>query len=398
MSIATDSTQLTDFFARLGEDPAALAEYERDPRAFVERSGLPEAALAALSSGDLDRISAAVAAERAEYDEHAPPEHTPGEHASRAPPGEHAPPEHEHAPPEHTPGEHAPPETRPPSKARRSTLPTTRRRSSTPPTTRRRSSTPLTTEAPRLADTDRDPAPIGGSLTVVGTGIDSTSQLSTGARGAIAGADLVLHMLADPVTVRRVQMLNANERSLTGHYAPAKDRRLTYSEIVDEVVAEVLSGANVCMVLYGHPGFYALPGREAIRRVRAAGLSARMAPAVSSLDCLFADLELDPAVGGLQVYGATYFWRRRPPVDPRATLVLLQVGMLGEEGAAPTAAVQERFASLVQMLRDLYGPDREALLYEASPYPGIRPRIVRFQLDQHSVPAPPRVALLCITA
>lgn len=205
-------------------------------------------------------------------------------------------------------------------------------------------------------------------------------------------------MLADPVTVRRVQMLNASARSLTGHYAPAKDRRLTYAEIVDEVVAEVLKGSHVCLVLYGHPGFYALPGREAIRRVRAAGLGARMAPAVSSLDCLFADLEIDPAQGGLQMYGATYFLRRRPPVDPGATLVLLQVGMLGEHGGAPTAAVKARFGELVELLGELYGPDREALLYEASPYPGVRPLVERFRLDQPVVSAPPRVSLLCVTA
>jgi precorrin-6B methylase 1 len=250
-----------------------------------------------------------------------------------------------------------------------------------------RSSTPLTTDGS---------ASVEGSLTVVGTGIDSSTQLTAGARAAIASADVVLYMLADPVTVRRVQLLNANARSLTGHYGPSKDRRQTYAEIADEVVAEVLDGSHVCLVLYGHPGFYALPGREAIRRVRDAGLSARMSPAVSSLDCLFADLEIDPAEGGLQMYGATYFLRRRPPVDPRATLVLLQIGMLGEEGGAPTPAVTERFAQLIERLRELYGPRREALLYEASPYPGVRPRIDRFGLDEPIPPAPPLVSMLCI--
>jgi len=236
-----------------------------------------------------------------------------------------------------------------------------------------------------------------GSLTVVGTGIDSTMQLSAGTRAAIASADLVLHMLADPVTLRRVQMLNPNTRSLTGHYGPHKDRAITYAEIADEVVAEVLAGSRVCFALYGHPSFYALPGRVAARRVREAGLPARIVPAVSSLDCLFADLELDPSEGGLQLYGATYFLRCRPPVDTHATLILMQVGMLGERGGAPTAAVIEHFEHLAELLCELYGAEREALFYEASPYPGVRPRIVRFRLGDRPKPSPPQLSVLCVS-
>jgi hypothetical protein len=59
---------------------------------LLERSGLDHDAIAALLSGELELLRAAVAGERAEYDEHVPPEHTPGEHV----------------PPEHTPAEHAP--------------------------------------------------------------------------------------------------------------------------------------------------------------------------------------------------------------------------------------------------------------------------------------------------
>lgn len=236
----------------------------------------------------------------------------------------------------------------------------------------------------------------GGSLTVVGTGIDITTQLSPGARAAIEGADVVLYLLADPVSALRVEGLNPQASSLDGYYAPAKDRRLTYAEIVEAIVTEVFVGANVCVVLYGHPGVYADPGHEAIRRVRLRGLPARMLPAVSALDCLFADLGIDPGVKGLQAYEATYFFGTRPPVDPRATLVLLQVGMLGEGGGAPTPAVAERFPLLVEMLRPHYDAGREAVLYEASVYPGARPAIVRFRLDDRELPTPALLSTLCV--
>ena len=240
------------------------------------------------------------------------------------------------------------------------------------------------------------PAP-GGSLTVVGTGIEVTSHLSPGARAVIEGADVVLYLLADPVSALRVEGLNATARSLDSHYGPEKDRRLTYRAIVEEIVSEVLGGANVCVVLYGHPGLYAVPGHESIRRVREQGLAARMLPAVSSLDCLYADLGIDPGPHGLQAYEATYFFELRPPVDPRATLVLLQVGMLGERGGAATPAVADRFPLLVELLRRHYGDGREGVLYEASPYPGVRPSIVRFRLDDRELPTPAVLATLCLT-
>jgi hypothetical protein len=71
--------------------------------------------------------------------------------------------------------------------------------------------------------------------------------------------------------------------------------------------------------------------------------------------------------------------------------------MLGEAGGARTDAVAERFPLLVELLRQCYEPGREAILYEASPYPGVRPSIVRFRLTEREVPTPSVLASLCVT-
>jgi len=237
-----------------------------------------------------------------------------------------------------------------------------------------------------------------GSLTVVGTGIDATTQLTPGARAAIAAADVVFYLLADAVSALRVEALNPAARSLDGFYAPDKERKATYAEIVDAISSEAIAGARVCVVLYGHPGIYSAVGHGAVRRGRAAGLPARMLPAVSALDCLFADLGIDPARGGLQAYEATSFFETRPPVDPGATLLLLQVGMLGERGGSQTGAVAGRFAQLVEYLCRQYGSGREAILYEASAYPGVAPQLERFRLDDSDPPTPSVLATLCVSA
>jgi len=235
-----------------------------------------------------------------------------------------------------------------------------------------------------------------GSLTVVGTGIDAVSQLTPAARGTIEGADEVFYLLADPVAARRIEALKPTATSLDHLYGPTKERRETYAELVETIAAAALRGARVCAVFYGHPGVFARSGHEAIERVRAAGLPARMLPAVSALDCLIADLGLDPATSGLQTYEATYFFVRRPPVDPHAILVLLQVGMLGERGGAATESVAPRFRLLLDRLVEQYGADRHAVLYEASPYPGAAPAVDRFALGGGGARSPSVMATLCV--
>jgi tetrapyrrole (corrin/porphyrin) methylase-like protein len=206
----------------------------------------------------------------------------------------------------------------------------------------------------------------------------------------------VLYLASDPVGALRIEALNPDARSLDGFYGPTKDRRETYAEVVDAIVAEVLAGSRVCAVFYGHPGFFANPAHEAVARVRAARLPARMLPAISSLDCLFADLGIDPGTAGLQCYEATHFFLRRPPVDPDATLVLLQVGMLGETGGAATPEVATRFRRLVDCLRESNGTSREAVLYEASPYPGCPPTVETFRLSDAELPEAGVLSTLCI--
>jgi Tetrapyrrole (Corrin/Porphyrin) Methylases len=250
----------------------------------------------------------------------------------------------------------------------------------------------------------RDRRPIGpnskteqtGSLDVVGTGIDVAAHLTPEARAAIEQADAVLYLAADPVAALKIESLNAGARSLDGFYAPRKSRRETYEEVVEAIVAEATAGRRVCAVFYGHPGVFAYPGHEAVRRARAAGVPARMLPALSSLDCLFADLALDPGVRGLQCYEATDFLQRRPPVDPDAALVLLQVGMLGELGGAQSPRVRGRFAELLAHLRELYEDSREAVLYEASAYPGSPPVIETLRLDAAAQDAPGVMATLLV--
>jgi hypothetical protein len=184
-------------------------------------------------------------------------------------------------------------------------------------------------------------------------------------------------------------------RSLLGLYGVGKIRGETYAEMVEEILAPVREGRNVCVAFYGHPGVFVLPSHEAMRVARLEGLDARMLPAISAEDCLFADLGVDPAQNGCQSYEATDLLIHRRPVDPTVYLVLWQIAWLGNVRYSPTPG-KEHLPVLIEYLERFYPSDHEAILYEASPYPVGRPQIQRVRLSELPAAEVSPMATLCV--
>ena len=218
-----------------------------------------------------------------------------------------------------------------------------------------------------------------GSLTVVGTGIAFGVHLTPQARVAIERADEVFYLLAEPVGEEWFQGLNASSHSLRHYYATGRPRRDTYARMVDEILAAVRSGQTVCAAFYGHPGVFAAPAHESVRRAREEGFVAEMLPAISAEDCLFADLGLDPGESGCQSYEATDFLMRRRPFDTSVPLILWQVALIGVVDA-PVAPAANAFKVLVDYLLEEYDESHTVVIYEGSPYPVGSPSIREFIL------------------
>src|SRR5262249_16481674 len=157
---------------------------------------------------------------------------------------------------------------------------------------------------------------------VVGTGIRVIGQLTTEAIAWIKISEKVLYLTHDPVACGIIAHLNPSAESLAGFYVERKLRKETYEEMVGRVMECVRSGKRPCVVFYGHPGVFCWPGHEAIRQAQREGYLARMLPAISAEDCLFADLGLDPATTGCQSYQATDFLNSDRQIDPSSLLIL----------------------------------------------------------------------------
>jgi hypothetical protein len=211
-----------------------------------------------------------------------------------------------------------------------------------------------------------------------GCGMQFGSHLTPQARERIAAADRVLY-LVDPVAALGLTKLNSSAESLGWLYSSDRPREQIYEEMVEHILGFVRAGEDVCLVSYGHPGVFADPFHESIRRARCEGFPAEMLPAISSEDCLCADLLIDPATSGRQTFDATDFLVHRRRFDPTSALVLLQVALTGQTGL--NADDGRRGARvLFDVLAQTYGETHEVILYEAAIHAIAEPSIHRVAL------------------
>jgi uncharacterized protein YabN with tetrapyrrole methylase and pyrophosphatase domain len=225
---------------------------------------------------------------------------------------------------------------------------------------------------------------VPGSLVCVGVGIRAIAETSLSTIESIKHADRAFFAVNDVVALTWLRRLNPNSESLHDLYAVGKLRKKTYAEMVAKIVTAVSDGAGVCAVTYGHPGVFAFPFHESIRRVRALGLAAVMYPAVSAEDCLFADLGFDPSQGGCQSYEASDFVRRRPLTDVRSHLILWQIALIGEVGYQRSDGLWSSagLRTLIDVLLERYDADHEVIVYESSRHPLFESRVERISLSR----------------
>ena len=220
-----------------------------------------------------------------------------------------------------------------------------------------------------------------GSLVCVGIGITLGSHISPLARSHIEQADVVFMGVSDGVVELWLQGMNKDARSLQPYYQEGKSRRETYREMVEAMLTEVRAGKRVCGVFYGHPGVFAWAPHKAIETARLEGYPAHMEPGISSEDCLYADVGIDPGTYGCQHFETSQYMLYRRCIDPSAWLILWQIGLAGDK-------TNQRFITgpayrrvLVDILSRHYPLDHEVILYQAATLPIQAPRIEKLALQ-----------------
>jgi hypothetical protein len=219
-----------------------------------------------------------------------------------------------------------------------------------------------------------------GSLVVIGTGIRTVGHMTVESLAWIRIADVVYYLVADPVAEGVVHELNPEATSLRDHYGEGVPRTRSYESMVEQIMGSVRADKRTVAAFYGHPGVFAFPSHEAVRRARREGYLAVMLPGVSAEDCLFADLGVDPSSNGCQSYEATDFLVHDRTIDVASQLILWQVGVVGDWTYRRAGYDLKAFPMLVARLQALYGYWHEVTLYEAALFPGVSPTITRVAL------------------
>ncbi|MBU1618074.1 MAG: hypothetical protein KJ556_07920 [Gammaproteobacteria bacterium] len=219
-----------------------------------------------------------------------------------------------------------------------------------------------------------------GSLVCVGTGMTMASHITPLSQSYIEQADVVFSLMSHGVVEKWLEAMHPDVHSLQRYYSEGQDRKISYRQMVDAMLAEVRLGKKVVGAFYGHPGVFAWVPHKAIAEARQQGYKAHMEPGVSAEDCLFADLAIDPGRYGCQNFETTQLMIYQRRIDPSAYLILWQAGVAGDLTTARFHTNKQRLALLVELLSEHYPASHPVILYEACTLPVGEPRMQQIGL------------------
>ncbi|WAQ93949.1 hypothetical protein MAR_006420 [Mya arenaria] len=206
-----------------------------------------------------------------------------------------------------------------------------------------------------------------GRITIIGSGIKSVGHLTLEAVGFIKSC-------------KKVDATRRNGFFVL--YDDDKDRYETYVQMSEAILQEARKGVHVAAVFYGHSGIFCLPSHRILQIAKREGIPAKLLAAPSAVDCLFADLQIDPAFPGCQSFEATDLLLRKRKLFTYIHTVLWQVGCVGKTYFQYKGFDNDKLHVLIEFLQDIYGRDYEIVHYIGPHYAVCDPVIETLKLSE----------------
>ncbi len=219
-------------------------------------------------------------------------------------------------------------------------------------------------------------------LLVVGLGIKFYSHLSIEAKAALELSDKLFYLSNNPVEQEWLSEINPNAESLNTAYFSSNNRLSCYKKIQKKILASLKDYNKVCVAFYGHPSMLVIPGLASIKEAKKLGYRTTILPAISSENCLYADLLINPGAGGACSFDASDFIFNNKNHDPTSHLILWQTGAIGIKSHVRPHHDQAKGLTLLKhKLLQKYPDNHKITVYEAAQLPSYNPRIESIVLE-----------------
>lgn len=218
-------------------------------------------------------------------------------------------------------------------------------------------------------------------IALIGSGIKTISHLTTEAKTYIEHADCVLYLINEPIFESWLIKHSKKCMSLEKYYFLHEKRSDSYKKIIAKIISLSKKYDFISVVLYGHPVVFSSLGIDTIKKAQKQNIETVILPGISTEDCLFADLEIDPSQNGCFSVEATNFIIFDDVINVFSDLIIWQVGIIGNIGSVFNKNSKDGLALIQKKLLQTYSPEHEIILYEASLYPGVQSKIVKFPLQ-----------------
>ncbi|WP_256531285.1 SAM-dependent methyltransferase [Halovivax cerinus] len=238
--------------------------------------------------------------------------------------------------------------------------------------------TPTTQSAARAVSDD----PV--DIYVIGLGMVAIRQLTNEAEAAIDKSQVLFTVDYHTEMLERYVGDRVDELvDLTEEYTEGEHRIETYERMAQRVIdrAGEIDGP-VAFALYGHPLVFVTPSQWVTERATEAGLRVEVQPGISSMDCLYCDLGLDPSRNGIQMFEATDLLLREFELNSNVPAMIWQVGSVeAVQYSERTGNEPARFTRLREYLERFYPPDHEVTIVQTATYPITDSKLLRFELQ-----------------
>ena len=198
---------------------------------------------------------------------------------------------------------------------------------------------------------------------ILGTGMVSARQLTREAEQALdrVGDVYLLHPLPEVRALVRDRCDSVVD--LTDEYERGSERSDSYEAMARRVLDRAADADDpIAFAVYGHPTAGVTPTELIRKRATDRDMRVEIVPGISSLDCLYAELGIDPFARGMQVFEATDLLLYDIDLDPETPAFVVQVGLTGTRLYDDRDSLPERFTPLKRHLLQFYPPDHTVSL------------------------------------